>query len=169
MKDHSTPTAASFILFGGEAVSVLYDLRWMLVLIVVLVLADFWFGVSDSIHKKVEFRFSRAGRRTCNKLIDYMTYLLVGTLVGLGITEPLGWVNHTATASIGLGFGCIWEIDSIVGHVCSIHGFNPKLSIRRILIAIIKQKNNDIGEAVEKALEEQPANQTSDKQNNKTA
>lgn len=154
METHTTPNTVSWLLFGGEAVGVLYDLRWMLVLIVVLVVSDFWFGVSDSRKKKEEFRFSRAGRRTCNKLVDYMTYLLVGVLVGLGITEPLGWATHTVTAAVGLGFGCVWEIDSIVGHVCSIHGVNFKLSVKRVAIALIKQKNNDVGEAVETALEE---------------
>lgn len=70
---------------GGEAMSALYDLRWMLVLIVVLIASDFWFGVSESLHKHENFRFSRAGRRTCNKAVDYVTYLLIGSCLGLAI------------------------------------------------------------------------------------
>lgn len=134
---------------GGEALSALYDLRWMLVFIVVLILADFWFGVSESIKKHEHFRFSRAGRRTCNKAVDYLTYLLVGALLGMAIFEPLGWTDHTTTAAIGLGFGCIWEIDSIVGHACALHGVVNRFSVKRFLISLIKRKNEDVGEAVE--------------------
>lgn len=156
---NSSQKALSLMIFGGEAIGVLYDLRWMLVLIVVLVLSDFWFGVSDSLHKKMEFRFSRAGRRTCNKLVDYLTYLLVGALVGLGITEPLGWATHTTTAAIGLGFGCIWEIDSIMGHVCSLHDVKHPISVKRLIISIIKSRSEQIGEAVEEVIEGDKTNE----------
>ena len=63
---------------GAEALGAIYDLRWMLVLVVLLILSDFWFGVSESLHKHEHFRFSRAGRRTCNKFGDYFFYLLIG-------------------------------------------------------------------------------------------
>lgn len=152
IENNATAKTLSWIMFGGEALHVLYDLRWMLVLIVVLVLGDFWFGVSDSIHKKEDFRFSRAGRRTCNKLVDYITYLLVGTLLGLGIFEPLGWTTHTVTAAVGLGFGCVWELDSIMGHVCSLHGVKWNFSIKNFVIAIIKRKSMLVGEAVEEGM-----------------
>lgn len=138
---------------GTEALTALYDLRWMLVLIVVLIVADFWFGVSESLHKHEHFRFSRAGRRTCNKAVDYVTYLILGSVIGLAVFEPLGWATHTTTAAIGLGFGCVWEIDSIVGHVCELHGVKNRFSVKRLIIAIIKKKDADVGEAVEEALE----------------
>ena len=139
---------------GAEAMGALYDLRWMLVLIVVLIVADFWFGVSESLHKHEHFRFSRAGRRTCNKAVDYVTYLMLGSVLGLAIFEPLGWANHVTTAAVGLGFGCLWEVDSIVGHVCELHGVKNKFSVKRLLIALIKKKDEDVGEAVEEAFEE---------------
>ena len=139
---------------GAEAMGALYDLRWMLVLIVVLIVADFWFGVSESLHKHEHFRFSRAGRRTCNKAVDYVTYLMLGSVIGLAIFEPLGWANHVTTAAVGLGFGCLWEVDSIVGHVCELHGVKNKFSVKRLLIALIKKKDEDVGEAVEEAFEE---------------
>ena len=149
----SSGKAAVITTMGGEALTALYDLRWMLVFIVVLILAAFWFGVSESIKKHEHFRFSRAGRRTCNKAVDYLTYLLVGALLGLAIFEPLGWTNHTTTAAVGLGFGCIWEVDSIVGHVCALHGIKNKFSVKRFIIALIKRKDKELGEAVEDAME----------------
>lgn len=149
----STGRAVVVGTMGVEAMTALYDLRWMLVLIVVLIVADFWFGVSESLHKHEQFRFSRAGRRTCNKAVDYVTYLILGSVIGLAIFEPLGWATHTTTAAIGLGFGCVWEVDSIVGHVCELHGVKNKFSVKRLIIAIIKKKDADVGEAVEEVLE----------------
>lgn len=141
--------------FSTEALDVLYDLRWMLILIAVLIVADFWYGLSESLQKKEHFRFSRAGRRTCNKFMDYIGYLLLGTFFGLGIFEPLGIANHVTTAAVGLGFGCIWEVDSIVGHICSLHGVTNKLSIKKFIICLIRKRNKDVGDAIEEALEEE--------------
>lgn len=144
---------------GTEAMAALYDLRWMLVLIVVLILADFWFGLSESLFRHEEFRFSRAGRRTCNKAVDYLMYLFVGTTLGQAIFEPLGWTDHVTTAAVGLGLGCLWEIDSIVGHVCALHGVENHISIKRLIIAILKRKSRDAGEAVEEVLDGQDKKQ----------
>lgn len=153
MNNITTTTGKAIVVgtMGGEALSALYDLRWMLVLIVVLILADFWFGVSESLNKREHFRFSRAGRRTCNKAVDYITYLILGSVLGLAIFEPLGWATHTTTAAVGLGFGCVWEMDSIVGHVCALHGIRNRFSVKRFIIALLKKKDDDVGEAVEKA------------------
>lgn len=148
-------TAAPLILmatFCIEALSAFYDLRWMLVFICILIVADFWFGVSDSLNKRKKFRFSRAGRRTCNKLVDYLAYLLVGCTLGLAIFEPLGIANHTVTAAVGLGLGCMWEIDSIVGHVCSLHGVQNKFSVKRFLISLLRKKYPEAGEALDETI-----------------
>ena len=40
--------------------------------------------------ERYRFHFSQAGRRTLNKCVDYLTYLLVGCVAGLAITEPMG-------------------------------------------------------------------------------
>lgn len=143
---------------GMECITAIYDLRWMIVLIVVLIVADFWFGLSESLFKHEEFRFSRAGRRTCNKLVDYLTYLLLGAVIGLAIFEPLNITTHTVTAAIGLGFGCLWEVDSIVGHICALHGVKSKFSVKRLIISLLKRKNKEVGEAIEEALKNDKEN-----------
>lgn len=155
-------TASKVFLWGSmftEAMSVIYDLRWMIVLIIVLILSDLWFGLKESIHKKEKIRFSHAGRRTCNKSVDYMTYLILGSVIGLAILEPLGIASHTISAAIGLGLGCMWEIESIIGHVCVLHGIKNRFSIRALVLTIIKKRNKQVGEA----LEEQFKNQESGK------
>ena len=151
----ATGNALMWGTMGTEALTALYDLRWMIVFVVVLIIADFWWGISESMKKHDVFRFSRAGRRTCNKLVDYLTYLLVGALMGLAIFEPLGWATHTVTAAVGLGFGCLWEIDSIIGHVCAVHDVKWRFSVKRLFICFIKRKNKDLGEAVEKGFEDE--------------
>lgn len=138
---------------NGEAMGALFDLRWMLVLIVVLIIADFWFGLSESFYKRENFRLSRAGRRTCNKLVDYITYLILGSVLGLAIFEPLGWATHITTAAIGLGFGCMWEIDSIVGHACVLHGVKSHFSVKRFIVSLMKKKDKDMGEAFEEGFD----------------
>ncbi len=143
---------------GMECITAIYDLRWMIVLIVVLIVADFWFGLSESLFKHEEFRFSRAGRRTCNKLVDYLTYLLLGAVIGLAIFEPLNITTYTVTAAIGLGFGCLWEVDSIVGHICALHGVKSKFSVKRLIISLLKRKNKEVGEAIEEALKNDKEN-----------
>ena len=107
----TTSTVKAFVVdtMNSEALTALFDLRWMLVLIVVLIVADFWFGVSESLKKHEHFRFSRAGRRACNKAVYYVTYLILGFVLGLAIFEPLGWANHVTTAAIGLGLAASWR------------------------------------------------------------
>ena len=144
----------TWAVMGAEAMTALYDLRWMIVFIVALILCDFWWGISESRKTGQELRFSRAGRRTCNKLVDYLTYLLVGALLGLAIFEPLEWATHTTTAAVALGFGCLWEIDSIVGHVCAVHNIRWNFSVKKLIVSLVKKKSEDLGEAVEDAMEE---------------
>ena len=155
MEQNIYQTGAKAVVMGGmagEAMTALYDLRWMIAFIFALVVSDFWFGVKASIANKEKFRFSSAGRRTCNKFCDYIVYLIVGALFGMAIFEPLGICSHTASAAMCLGLGCLWEIDSIIEHVCTLHGIKKRLSAKRLLIALLKAKHPEAGAAVEEAI-----------------
>ena len=37
----------TWAVMGAEAMTALYDLRWMIVFIVALILCDFWWGISE--------------------------------------------------------------------------------------------------------------------------
>lgn len=137
---------------GAEAADALFDLRWMLVFIVWLIVADLWFSVSAKRHAKLPVSFGREWRRACNRLVDYLAYLMSGVILGLAIFEPLSIAGHTATAAAGLAMGCVWEIESIVNHVCSIHGAGRPFSVKRILWRMLKSKFQWIAEG------EQPRN-----------
>lgn len=130
----------------SECTNILYDLRWMVLLAIVLILADFWFGVSASKMKHIEVRKSRAGRRTINKLIDYICYVLIGVTIGKAIGEPYGFNPHIVAVSIMVLCYC-FEIDSIYGHICTLHGIKKNFSIWKIFWLLITFKFKSVGEA----------------------
>ena len=168
---------AIWAVFGAEALAVLYDLRWLLVLAFVLIIADLWWGTSESKKryreakekkdkqgmKDYEWHVSRAGRRTLCKIVDYLTYLLMGCLLGLAIFEPLGWTTHQVTSIVGLGLGCLCEVASIVTHVLYVkYGITVDVKdgwkifwkfVFNFLLKFIKKKDA-VSEAIEETLEE---------------
>lgn len=155
----------SWTVFGAECLQAVNDLRWMIIFAALLIATDFWWGVRElnMLHSQAEsrldkertkFHFSQAGRRTLNKAVDYLTYLLVGCVAGLAITEPMGIATHTTTAAVGLGFGCLFELSSIVGHIAAVKGINIRLNLKRLLVAIIKHKSEELAEVIDEGIEE---------------
>ena len=156
-------------ILGGEMLDAVFELRYMILFSAILILADFWWGHSDSMKRyaealakadnvgieKYKWHKSRAIRRTANKIVDYVTYMLVGTFFGLAIIEPLGWGNHIYAALIGLGVGCLAELASIIGHYFYVKfGVEIKLidvwkMLGNIVVSIVKVKSKDIGNALE--------------------
>ena len=164
---------------SGEVIAVVYDLRYMVILSAVLILADLWWGHAESMKRyheaadggdtalkdKYKWRKSRAVRRTLNKTVDYLTYLVIGALLGMGITEPMEICSHVWTAAIGLGLGGGCEIASIVGHIVYVK-FGVELKIVdawrvtvRFLGRLIKVKSAEIGEAVEELAKDEKDNE----------
>ncbi len=161
--------------FGEECMAAAYDCRMLLGLIAVLVMADLWWGVRESRMKyneavadgrtadaeKWKVRRSRAGRRTMNKLVDYATYFLLGLFLGLGIFRQMG-VSHTVVASIAVGFGGLFEILSVGGHILAVHHVEvPRITpktfwrfIGKLLVNLVRQKSPKVGDALEDTLEE---------------
>ena len=91
--------------FIGEIKNVVFELRWMLAFIVVMIVADFVLGIIDSVVKRGEdFRFSRAGRRTVCKFIEYNSYLVVGFMLGIAILQPVGICSYTISSICGQGW-----------------------------------------------------------------
>ena len=163
---------------GTELIGVTYDLRYMVICSAALILADLWWGYSaskkmyehacdinnETLKEKFTWRKSRAVRRTMNKTVDYLTYLVVGALIGLAITEPMDICSHVWTAAIGLGIGCACEVASIIGHVAYVKmGIEISLVdawrvFVRFLGRLIKIKSAEIGDAVESIASESDNN-----------
>ena len=170
---------------GDEMIGVAFELRYMILFSLILILADFWWGHSESMKRyyeakaagdnarmeKYKWYKSRAIRRTANKFIDYCTYLLIGAFLGLAITEPLGWGNHVYAAIVGFGIGCLAEIASIVGHYCYV---KLGIEIRMVdvwrwlvrLIASIFKIKSWLGSAIEQASKKENHNTVLDKDDN---
>ena len=138
--------------FYSEVTTAVYELRWMMLAVVALVATDFITGLTASVRLRGDdFRFSRAGRRTVGKLLEYFGYLLLGVALGKGL-EPLG-LEYVKAAAVGLCLAALFEVDSIAGHVCDLHGIKARFSIKRLFISLVKRKDKDLGEVVEDALE----------------
>ena len=159
--------------FGGEMVAVAFELRYMIIFSIMLIFADLWWGHSDTMKRyaiaekandirgmeKYKWHKSRALRRTANKFVDYLTYLILGAFLGLAITEPMNGFSHIYTAAIGLGIGCLAELASIVGHYCYVKlGIEIKVVdvfkwLWRFVLNIFKVRSN-IGSAIEQTMNE---------------
>lgn len=157
---------------GAEIMAVAYDLRSMILCSIVLIATDFWWGHSESMQRYEEakangdtigmeqykWRKSRAIRRTTNKFVDYMTYLLVGAYLGIAITEPMGWGYHMYTAAGALGIGCLAEIASILGHYCYLKlGIEVKTKdvwrwLIRFIVNILTLRGMLIGKAADQTI-----------------
>lgn len=137
----------------GECTQILYNLRWMIVLAIILILSDLWFGVSASRTQGIEIRKSRAGRRTLNKIVDYICYVLLGAVLGKAIGEPYGMDPIVVSITV-MVLGYCFEVDSIYGHICEIHGIKKKYSIWKILFKLLTFKFKDLGEAFKDMAEQ---------------
>lgn len=160
-----------FVLFGGEIGAMVMDMRWGIMLLVILIIADFRFGWGESskrykkalaehdeLHAEVyRWHTSRAVRRTLNKLADYIVVMLMCGAVGMAIFEPIG-IKHTWGAWIGAMIACGCEIVSISGHFFYLHGIRVEKKsiggfVRALVVAFAKKKDEDVGESIEEALE----------------
>lgn len=161
--------------FGGEMISVAFELRWIILLSIILILADLWWGHSESMKRyaeakrlgdrllmeKYRWRKSRAIRRSVAKFIDYSTYWLIGAFFGMAIAEPLGFLPHLQLAALILFLGCLAEVASIIGHVCYVkYNIEVKISditkaVWRFAISLFKIKSKEIGEALEETINEE--------------
>lgn len=150
----ATSRAIGIGLMAGEIEQLIFDLRWLIALSFALIIADFWLGISESKAKKKEIRKSKAFRRTFNKVVDYICYLMVAGLLGKAIGEPLG-VGSITTAAVTMLLACAWELDSIYGHICVLNGAEKDFSVRKFIIGIFKRKSQEIHEAVDEAKIEQ--------------
>lgn len=129
-----------------ECYDTIFSLRWMVVLAIILIITDLWFGISASKVKKIEIRKSRAGRRTMNKIIDYLCYIMLGAVIGKALGEPYGLDPVVLSTSIMILCYC-FEVDSIYNHICILHGIEKKYSIWAIFWKLITFRFKSVSEA----------------------
>ena len=133
-------------MMSGELTTLIYDLRWAILLCGALILADLWLGCRTSATEGKEVRKSRAIRRTANKFVDYLMYMLVAAMIGM-VVEQIGWWSHTNVALCGILLGCFCEIESIVGHWAKLHGYT--FSIRKFILFFVRTKSKEVADILE--------------------
>lgn len=174
------PVSQAFLwsTMGMETIGMLWEVRYLLLLMATLIFVDLWWGYGEcskrysyaveignkTLQDKYRWRISRAVRRTINKSIDYLTFLLVGSLLGLAIMEPMGWCSHFTASVISVLIGSACEILSIVGHWLYVKfdiEFKPGsvksfigLVLKNVALVFTRRKSEDLGIALEKTFNE---------------
>jgi hypothetical protein len=144
----------------GEFTDMLYDIRWIFIIMAMLIVADLYYGISECRKRYVEthdekykVRLSRAARRTLNKAVDYLCYVVIAGVLAKAEAEPYG-VHIIVVASIACLFIICFELSSVMGHICYLHGIPYRFNPRVFLISLIKKKDAEIGEAADEAITE---------------
>lgn len=141
--------------FGAEVHEVMFELRWMIAFAMILIATDFYWGSRETVCVRGEkWHFSQAGRRTLNKVVEYLTYLLIGCVGGIAILEPIGVCSHVTAAAVGLGLGSVFEVSSIVGHVLAVHGVKKRFNVWSFIVSVVTWNRRELGNAMKDAVED---------------
>lgn len=139
----NTPFSLTFksamVSFLAEWYGFIWDLRWMIVFGILLVIGDLWFGISESKYKKRKIVWSNARNKTLIKSIDYLCYVTIGIALGKAIAQPYG-LDPLIVATTMLLTCYMFELNSIYKHICTIHDVNPKYDLWDFLLMIITFK-----------------------------
>lgn len=157
-------------LLSAEMIAVFNDMRWMLLLIALCVIADFRYGWGESSRRysnaekagdkilmvKYKWRTSRAVRRSVNKCVDYVVWIVLGMSIGMALLEPIG-LNHTYGGLVATAIAVMCEAKSFFGHFFYLHGVTVEKKtisgvIKAIVVALVKSKNEAFGDALESEL-----------------
>ena len=177
---NSGTRAVSIVLMGNELSTIIYDSRWLMLVIALCVVADFRYGWGESCKRyerakrkgdkvvmaQYRWRTSRAVRRTMNKLIDYLMWVSLGVFTGVAVLKPVG-IDYMmgGVAATAIAIGC--EAKSFFGHFFYLHGIRVEEKtvqgfLRAFVVAFAKRKNSDVGKALEDALEGKEADGTNE-------
>lgn len=159
-----------FAVMGEEFLYMLYEARFLLVFVGLLIILDFNLGRKESAVRyeaakesgdtysinKYRWRTSRALRRSANKFVEYLLYCLVGLFFGAALLEPIGvpMIFGTYLAAAFIAW-CI-ERRSIRGHLKFLYANGVDMDgfwqfAKRFAVSLTKKYQN-VGEALEEAL-----------------
>jgi len=89
----------SLVSYLSWAADFISPIRWFLLAAFALVLADLKFGIEAARHRGETIRKSRAIRRSANKIIDYLCWILVATSFGVRHTVRDSHITGTRAVS----------------------------------------------------------------------
>lgn len=105
-------------------------LRWILLLALLIVFVDLRFGIRAARKRGEIIRTSRAIRRTFNKIVDYICWILLAGVIGEAFGEPFG-VPLLPLIVLLVVFGC--EINSCFSNYFESRGQTFKFNIFKFL------------------------------------
>lgn len=112
--------------FLSEMMEFLYPMKWLFLLAFILILVDLRFGVLASKKRGEVVRFSRAIKRSGNKIVDYICWLLLASAFGVVFGEPFGIVTIREIILLVI-FGV--ELESCFSNFFYYKGLNYKVDI----------------------------------------
>ena len=142
-------------IIGGVTASVLspfiegwQQMLWFLILAIILILGDLRFGIAAAKKRGERIRPSRAVRRSINKLVDYICWLSIATVVGINF----GTVFDIPLLSvIIMAIVCIIELSSIIDNYLEYKGIKQKVNLIKLIAHIFRcPEIEDVLESTEK-------------------
>lgn len=150
-------------IIGGVTASVLspfiegwQQMLWFLILAIILILGDLRFGIAAAKKRGERIRPSRAVRRSINKLVDYICWLSIATVVGINF----GTVFDLPLLSvIIMAIVCIIELSSIIDNYLEYKGIKQKVNLIKLIANIFRRPEiEDVLESTEKTEQNQEEN-----------
>lgn len=120
----------------SEFIDFLYPIRFIALLGLILVIVDLRFGIRAAIVRKEEIRFSRALRRTGNKIVDYTCWLLLAVATGHAFGNDFN-IKIFPSIILAIIFGI--EINSCLGNYFKSRGFNYKINVFKLFTGDFKE------------------------------
>ena len=128
------------------------QMLWFLILAVILILGDLRFGIAAAKKRGEHIRPSRAVRRSLNKLVDYICWLSIATVVGVNFGSVFGL---PLLSVIIMAVVCIIEMSSIIDNYLEYKGIKKKVNVIKLIARIFKKPElEDVLEPAEETQEE---------------
>lgn len=105
-------------------------LRWIMLAALVIIVVDLRFGVQAARMRGERVRFSRAVRRTANKIVDYCCWIMLAGVIGEAFGNPFGIPMLPLIVLLAV-FGC--EINSCFSNYFEARGERLTVNIFRFL------------------------------------
>ena len=128
---------------------------WFLILAIILILGDLRFGIAAAKKRGEKIRPSRAVRRSLNKLVDYICWLSIATVVGVNFGTVFGL---PLLSVIIMAVVCVIELSSIVDNYFEYKGIKKKINIVKLLAKLFRKP--EIEEVLEDTEETTIENET---------
>lgn len=112
------------------------QMLWFFFLAIILILGDLRFGIAAAQKRGDKIRPSRAVRRSLNKLVDYICWLSIATVVGINFGTVFG---IPLLSVIIMAVVCIIEMSSIIDNYFEYKGIKKKVNIIKLIARLFRR------------------------------